>query len=1032
MRCAAATALARHCCRHEVAAALDSHALRRLVTAAGDSHPEACAAAFSALGALCGAATGERPVRPLTGRHFSTHTLHLTPPSLNQGPRGYVPPSPEQCFAAATAAADMWACRKELTARAGSLGGVLRTHCLFPLAFALQGTCTGSLRELRIAGGLAPVPVPPQGDCVAAFEALGELLSGACKAHTTEPQLALEALPLLLRLSCVPGAPEEYAKASVAAALALADDKPRGPVVGAQQQQASSEDGATPVLASLPQAAPSAARLAALTALGASIPKLPLGVGPIAVRNALKCAASLPDSKARCEAFTALCAGSLALTIRPDVRAAARGGALRSLYADALGSLSTGGGSAHKHVLKQLLLSLIQAASGDAAPGHVCYRGPAWPLAALETLELGAAGLSVELPGGEDSSGTNAAPSTVVYHAYIALLSRLAPTAAAVGGEAAQRTQAMLRGCLASVNRRCLAAQETGSAPAAGVLCPVAAACACVFAQACEPIAPGDVRAFCECVALCVTLATAAIKARAAAAAAAALHDGSIATAAAACGSAEAAEHEVGDVLVASLRAVMVFLARCRGVEARMDAASQLKRALSPLSEVKQATETTSPQVADCLAAVLFDCSAAERGEPADEGLEAAVSQASPLPPAVSTAVAVHGHEAQLRSVVVAGLTAAGITIDDAPAPHVTRRLGPQPPRAALGSQVRVTAGSDPYSVAMSHVHSAAAGRLSLTIHVTNVAASPPGCDLALTLALGGSLVATDGTPCVSVAPLHLFPLTSDGTSPPPSASVATAAPGDLHCTRSFDLALTSFHPAAISAQLTLTDRGGTSTLRCAPYRIPLTHQLVPWALTPGAFMALWSGMDARCCACIAPRRHGAMSWAAGPGPRAQTALSKHALGALVSACDAASPPWSRAAAAAVPDANDVLPGAGRAAYAAMTWRGDAVLVLATSAADSCAHVETRSPSREVIDAIASDMDGWMLDLTGGTCTVVPSAGAPDAVAGDQQHDMAIPRAESDFGSDAEDEAGGNAADALAPGGGGIQAPEMMLFSPFK
>ena len=1011
MRCAAATALARHCCCHEVAAALDGHAMRRLVTAAGDSHPEACAAAFSALGALCGAATGERPVRARRRRMFHIQ-LHLTPIHV-QGPRGYVPPSPEQCFAAATAAAEMWACRKELTARAGSLAAALRTQCLFPLAFALQGTCTGSLRELRIAGGLAPLPVPPQGECVAAFEALGELLSGACNAHATQPQLALESLPLLLRLSCVPGAPEEYAKASVAAALALADDKPRGPM--AEQQHAPSEDGVAPMPSplALPQPAPAAARLAALTALASSIPKLPLAIGPIAVRNALKAAASLPDARTRCTAFAALCAGSLALTVRPDVRNAARTGALRSLFADALGALSTG--TSQKLVLKQLLLSLLQAASGDATPGHACYRGTAWPLAALETLELGAAGLGLELPGGD--IGGHDTPSTVVFHAYIALLAKLAPTAAAVGGEAAQRTQTVLRGCVASVNRRCIAAQETASAAAAGALCPVAAACSAVFAQACEPIAPGDVRGFCECVALSVTLATASIKARAAAAAATALHDGSIATAAAACASADAARHDVGDVLLMSLRASTIFLARCRGVEARMDAASQLKRALAPLSEVKAAADP-SPQVTDCLASVLFDIAAAERGDPADEGLEAAVAQSTPLPPAVSASVATH--ERQLRAAVVSGLAAAGIHVDDAPA-HVTRRLGPQPPHAALSPQVRVSAGSDPYSVAMSHVHSAAAGRLSLTIHITNVAASPPGCDLSLTLALGGALVATDGSPCVAVAPLHLFTLARDSTSPPPSVSAATAAPGDLHCIRSFDLALTSFSPAVVTAQLAISDRGGASTLRCAPYRIPLTHQLVPWALSPAAFMALWSDLDARCSACIAPRRNHAMSWSSGPGPRAQVALSKHALGALVSACDAASPPWSRAAAAAVPDANDVLPGAGRAAYAAMTWRGDAVLVLATSAADSCAHVETRSPAREVIDAISADMDGWMHDLTAGACTVVHDAGA----AGDQLDDVAIPRAESDFGSDAEEDYRGH-----APAVPAAQAPEMMLFSP--
>jgi hypothetical protein len=382
-----------------------------------------------------------------------------------------VPPSPEQCFAAATAAAEMWACRKELTARAGSLAGALRTQCLFPLAFALLGTCTGSLRELRIAGGLAPLPVPPQGECVAAFEALGELLSGACNAHATEPQLALEGLPLLLRLSCVPGAPEQYAKASVAAALALADEKPRGHA--AEQQHAPNEDGAasTPSPSTHPQPPPAAARLAALTALAASVPKLPLAIGPIAVRNALKAAASLPDARARCTAFAALCAGSLALTVRPDVRNAARSGALRSLFADALGALSTGGGSAQKLVLKQLLLSLLQAASGDATPGHPCYRGTAWPLAALETLELVAAGLALELPGDDHHSGGHDTPSTVVFHAYIALLAKLAPTAAAVGGEAAQRTQAMLRGCIAVVNRRCIAAQESASAPAAGALC---------------------------------------------------------------------------------------------------------------------------------------------------------------------------------------------------------------------------------------------------------------------------------------------------------------------------------------------------------------------------------------------------------------------------------------------------------------------------------------------------------------------------------------------------------------------------------
>jgi hypothetical protein len=152
-------------------------------------------------------------------------------------------------------------------------------------------------------------------------------------------------------------------------------------------------------------------------------------------------------------------------------------------------------------------------------------------------------------------------------------------------------------------------------------------------------------------------------------------------------------------------------------------------------------------------------------------------------------------------------------------------------------------------------------------------------------------------------------------------------------------------------------------------------------------------------------------------------ALSKHALGALVSACDAASPPWCRAAAAAVPDASDVLPGAGRAAYAAMTWRGDAVLVFATRAADSCAHVETRSPARDVIDAITADLDGWMHDLTAGACTVVHDAGA----AGDLHDDIAIPRAESDFGSDAEDDDRGRAFAVAA-----AQAPEMMLFSPFK
>jgi hypothetical protein len=110
LRAAAAAALAPHLASALPGGAADASLLRRLVTAAGDASPEACAAAFAALGRLFGCVAGERP-----------------------GAAGAAAPAPPACRAAALAAEDAWSARRELLARAAKLPPTLRVAAVYPL-----------------------------------------------------------------------------------------------------------------------------------------------------------------------------------------------------------------------------------------------------------------------------------------------------------------------------------------------------------------------------------------------------------------------------------------------------------------------------------------------------------------------------------------------------------------------------------------------------------------------------------------------------------------------------------------------------------------------------------------------------------------------------------------------------------------------------------------------------------------------------------------------------------------------------------
>jgi len=858
------------------------------------------------------------------------------------------------------------------------------------------------------------------------MEALGTLLSGCCSAHVSAPGAALEAAPWLLELSQVQGAPEMYAKAACEALLALAEEGHRmapAPVVVPTDD----DKPAAAMPPPMPAMTPSNARRAALTCLAAAAPKLPLSTAPIAVRNALKCARRM-SPVARAQGFAALCAGGLALCVRPDARTAAKGGALRALFGDALGALSGGAASvgADRGALQELLLALLLAATGDGEPGHACRRGAAWPLAALETLELTSGGLNLDLPSAS-SMDHNSTP--IVHLAYIALLTKLAPTAATAGGEAAQRTRAAMRGCAASVVRRCLAIQEriavprpsSGDTTAAASFAHVAAACAAVLASSggqAQEAAAADVRTFAEVISCAVQLSVAALKARDSAQQHAALHDGSLITAAA------ASADEMSSVVTASLhvavRSCISFLALCPGVEARMDAATQLKRALVPLTEGTGGA-SSAVEVADALADVKVDTESAEHGEPPVDGLSAGAASAHPqfvVPPTTL----LNTHDVQLRACVVAALASAGVHLDDAAsrprhANHNTGVVSCVQPCVP----VVVTAGSDPYRVTLRHESSPQATTLTIHVHITNVAASPPSSDLGLTLALTGPLLTPDGSAAVRIDPLALQPpgAASAATDADPGSSRALTAatgPGELHFSRSVDLGVCAFGPACVHAALSMSDRQGDSTLRCASYRIPLIHLLAPCRgnMSLSTFFDAWHALPAGCTALVAPPADTTL-----PFSLSQPQQRRSALAALVSACDACCPPWTRVVATAVPDVDSGLPdGAGRAAYAAVTWQGHLVLVLATSAPGRCAHVETRSPAGDVVAAVAADLEGWVSDLTGGASErVVSDAGAV------HDDDDVFARAASDAEvSDGEEQ------HAHGQAGGA----DVMLFSPFK
>ena len=141
---------------------------------------------------------------------------------------------------------------------------------------------------------------------------------------------------------------------------------------------------------------------------------------------------------------------------------------------------------------------------------------------------------------------------------------------------------------------------------------------------------------------------------------------------------------------------------------------------------------------------------------------------------------------------------------------------------------------------------------------------------------------------------------------------------------------------------------------------------LVPAPLSASAFHALWPTLPCAACVLGRPRPQGVPSTAASPsGAAPPPPAPKSTLAALVGALEGC--PLARVLACTVAGA----PGLGRAAYAARTWTGQLLLLLATSEGQGGAHLETRSAEEHVAQALAENLHHWLYDLCGGACTLV-------------------------------------------------------------